>query len=211
MALERDRGLRALHLRDLDVDDLRLVVLRLDLRRPFPAAATAGATAKAVAMAPMVAMRFMVLLPPRRLHVTTVRAGGRRVVRGRDVANVTAVTQTSVMDWSLLAELPAEDVASGARDRAPPDLRQGRGRLPSRRPGRLAAPGRARPLRRSGADAARRQRARRRSRPGTELRRARPARPRRAALGDRRGARGRGDALCLPRRLRRRCSARIRV
>ncbi len=28
MPLQRDRDLRALHLRDLDVDDLRLVVLR---------------------------------------------------------------------------------------------------------------------------------------------------------------------------------------
>ena len=45
-------------------------------------------------MAPMVAMRFMCCSLLVVLHVTTVRAGGRRVVLGRDVANVTAVTQT---------------------------------------------------------------------------------------------------------------------
>jgi CRP/FNR family transcriptional regulator, cyclic AMP receptor protein len=39
-----------------------------------------------------------------------VRAELSRVVRGRDVADVTAVTQTCGMEWPLLADLPPEDV-----------------------------------------------------------------------------------------------------
>ncbi len=59
MPLDGDRSLRSLHLGDLDADDLRRD-LRLRLRCDVPRSGDRGATAKAVTMAPMVAMRFMV-------------------------------------------------------------------------------------------------------------------------------------------------------
>ena len=70
VTLQRDHRLRTLHLRDLDVDDLCLVVLRLGLATTFPAAATAGATAKAVAIAPVMAMVLM----PRSLLIVLMQA-----------------------------------------------------------------------------------------------------------------------------------------
>ena len=153
-------------------------------------------------MAPMVAMRFMVfslLVDP---HVPRVGAARRRVVRARDVANVTVVTQTARMEWPLLADLPPEDVRqllSIARRRT-----FARGEVVFHRDDpadslHLVVRGRfgARVLTPLGdsvlVDVLG---------PGPELRRARAAPPGRAALGDGRGARGRRDALGLPRRLR---------
>ena len=68
------------------------------------------------------------------------------------------LVQTGAVEWPLLAGLPEDDVRqllSIARRR---HVREGRGGLPSRRPGRDAAPRRARSLRRARADTGRRQR-----------------------------------------------------
>lgn len=81
-----------------------------DCAATFPAAATDGATAKAVMIAPTVAMRFMVFSRLVILMSPRVRVRLLGVVRARDIANVTAVTQTGVVEWPLLADLPAEDV-----------------------------------------------------------------------------------------------------
>jgi len=43
-------------------------------------------------------------------HEPRVGTFGSVVVRARDVANVTLVTQTEAVEWPLLADLPAEDV-----------------------------------------------------------------------------------------------------
>ena len=77
----------------------------------FPAAATEGATAKAVMMAPDCGDALHVVLLSRPIrHDPRVGAARSRVVRGRDIANVTVVTQTVRMEWPLLVDLPPEDV-----------------------------------------------------------------------------------------------------
>jgi CRP/FNR family transcriptional regulator, cyclic AMP receptor protein len=109
MTLQRDRGLRPLHLRDLDVDDLGLVILRLRLRHDVPRSGDGRRYCEGGDDGSDGGDALHGLLPSRD-HGRTVRPGRRRVVRGRDVANVTVVTQTSPMEWPLLAGLPAEDV-----------------------------------------------------------------------------------------------------
>lgn len=110
MPLDGDRGLRALDLGDLDADDLRLDLwlrLRCDVsrsgdgRRDCERGDDGSDGGDAL---------HEVLPSPLLCHVPRVRAPALGVVRARDVANVTAVTQTGVVEWPLLADLPAEDV-----------------------------------------------------------------------------------------------------
>lgn len=108
MTLQRRRDLGALNLGDLDVDHLD-GDLRLDLcdvprsgdRRRYCEGGDDGSECGDALHA---------LLPPRRPHAGSVGAARSAVVRGHDVANVTGVTQTSRMEWPLLADLPADDV-----------------------------------------------------------------------------------------------------
>ena len=108
--LDGDRGLRTLDPRDLNADDLR-PHLRIRLCCDVPRSGDGRRYRKGGHDGSDGGDALHEVLPSRLLcHVPRVRAPPFGVVRARDVANVTAVTQTEVVEWPLLADLPAEDV-----------------------------------------------------------------------------------------------------
>ena len=107
--LDGDRSLRPLHLRDLNTDDLRRH-LRLRLRCDVPPSGDRRRYREGGDDGSDGDDALHGVLPSRCAHVPRVRASLPAVVRARDVANVTAVTQTGGVEWPLLADLPAADV-----------------------------------------------------------------------------------------------------
>ena len=108
--LDGDRGLRPLDLRDLNADDLRRH-LRLRLCCDVPRGGDGWRDGEGGDDRSDRGDALHEVLPSRLLcHVPRVRAPRPRVVRAHDVANVTAVTQTGVVEWPLLADLAPEDV-----------------------------------------------------------------------------------------------------
>ena len=107
--LDGDCGLRPLHSRDLNANDLRLD-LWLRLRCDVPRGGDRRRYREGGDDGPDGGDALHLVLPSRCAHVSRVRGRSARVVRARDVANVTAVTQTDGVEWPLLADLPLEDV-----------------------------------------------------------------------------------------------------
>ena len=105
MPLDGDRGPCSLDLRDLNADDLWL-----RLCRDVPGSCDRGRYCERGDDGSDGDDALHAVLPSRDPHVPRVGASGGRVVRARDVANVTAFTQTGAVEWPLLADLPAEDV-----------------------------------------------------------------------------------------------------